>query len=370
MIVKKSKIRKAWDIILYSTKISFKGSILCTIVRLMSIIISSILPVVNLSITRRIVNELTYNLDKRIFVSLILINLLISLFGVIINGINSYTSTVHNEKIARIISLEKFQKSIKINMEYYDSAEYYNEYINASNNSGVIPGVIWNIINMIGNISKMIAMGYIFLNYSISWTVLLIISAIPCAVVEIYQKKQLLKMQKENIPYDRKLGYISGLFSNKEAVQDTKLNQCFEHLIGRFNEQWNIRYNRMITITRKNLVRTNLISIFPQIVLALFSIVFGFNVIKSIYSIGDYTYYSGCAGQFLSGVITFIGLSAILSDSVQRSSIYVDFLEKGKEMSDGYITLEKDCEHHFVFKNLEFKYPGTEKIIFRNLDKK
>jgi len=229
MIVKKSKIRKAWDIILYSTKISFKGSILCTIVRLMSIIISSILPVVNLSITRRIVNELTYNLDKRIFVSLILINLLISLFGVIINGINSYTSTVHNEKIARIISLEKFQKSIKINMEYYDSAEYYNEYINASNNSGVIPGVIWNIINMIGNISKMIAMGYIFLNYSISWTVLLIISAIPCAVVEIYQKKQLLKMQKENIPYDRKLGYISGLFSNKEAVQDTKLNQCFEH---------------------------------------------------------------------------------------------------------------------------------------------
>lgn len=109
----------------------------------------------------------------------------------------------------------------------------------------------------------------------------------------------------------------------------------------------------------------------------IFSIVMGtiiyiFVAIKSLlglFSIGTIVQYIGSINRFVDGFISVVTAFTDLRNSCEPLKLYFDFMELPNKMQQGNFHVQKkDNKYEIEFKNVSFKYPGTENFVLENLN--
>lgn len=89
-------------------------------------------------------------------------------------------------------------------------------------------------------------------------------------------------------------------------------------------------------------------------------------------SIGNIVQYTGAINQFIQGSgDTLSSINSIINNN-QYLQLYLDFLAIEGEKYKGTLPVEKrnDNEYEIEFKNVSFKYPGTDEYILKNISMK
>lgn len=89
-------------------------------------------------------------------------------------------------------------------------------------------------------------------------------------------------------------------------------------------------------------------------------------------SIGNIVQYTGAINQFIQGSgDTLSSINSIINNN-QYLQLYLDFLAIEGEKYKGTLPVEKrnDDEYEIEFKNVSFKYPGTDEYILKNISMK
>ena len=364
-------LKKQIKVLKYCVDVSIKASRLYSTLRIIMEIILAILPIVSMYFSKQILNIFAYGNSELLYeaIILILMTAILLFISTVIGSMKNYIAQLHNEKIDLTIQMRIIEKSIEIDLAYYDSNQYYNDLTNANINSSSISMVIGNLYYILFIAVKGVTLFYIFLSYSIFLPITLIALNLPFALVENYYKKQHLDNQKEMVPISRRMGYILNIFTNRSYAIDIRTNHFDEFLKSDYLTGWTTRYTKTKKINKKHMVLSLVFSNIPQAIIIIFTILLSLQVFNSEILVGDYTYITGCAQQLLSSMVIFISSLARYNDGINRSTIFIDFmLNDAKTIKDGSLVLDINKPHKIEFVNVSFKYPGTTKYILEKIN--
>lgn len=95
----------------------------------------------------------------------------------------------------------------------------------------------------------------------------------------------------------------------------------------------------------------------------------GLKAIIGAITIGSIVQYAGSINQFMTGSREVLEAVNSIINNNKYLQFYIDFLNIKSEMHFGKIPVEKrdDDEYEIEFKNVSFKYPGTDKYVLKNV---
>ena len=117
---------------------------------------------------------------------------------------------------------------------------------------------------------------------------------------------------------------------------------------------------------------SNINTILSSVIGWLVYVFIGIKGLCGLISLGDLFKYINAINQFNWGLTGFLNTFGILRTNNQYLEVLYEFLDIPNEKYYGTISVEKrdDNEYEIEFKNVSFKYPGSENYALKNLNLK
>lgn len=358
-------------------------------------IFKSIAPFINIYMSARIIDELLgpKDIDRLIFLVGITIGL---------NLITHLTSTGLDHLSLRLRSIAWQNQDMRLNekiigmeYEYIEKPEVHNlrtKISEAENmNGGGIYGLITNLVGLVQGLTKFITsimlvtelfklnqpiegnLSFINTKFSSYGFILIII------LITIISLKLRATMEKKFF------SYFSG-FMDMNRLFTFYANQALDYNVGKGIRLYNQRniFNDEIKkfCDEADIIHEKLgkmgakyegIGAFLSSLLGGFVYIFvGLKAIAGVISIGSIVQYTGSINQFIAGSTeVLIYLNSIIHNN-QYLQLYLDFLNIEGEKYKGTLPVEKrdDDEYEIEFRNVSFKYPGTDNYVLENISMK
>lgn len=344
----------------YCINISWKTSKIYTLTRVVFKILLSILPLISIFISSRILNILASNEADAIslFSVFLLVFLLVQLANLCCNKANEYITQIHDELLTNYINRIGIEKAANIDLSFYDSPACYDKLQLMQINSNSIKMILWSIIDLISNTISFLVAFLVLLNYSPIFSILLIISYIPVAVFDHIYIKKLYNWQTKNIGEERKMNYISNLVLKKDYSKSIRIFSISKYLLEKYIDVWKGWFGKRKGLIKKRSLVSLWLSSVPQIltIIVLFDV--GKGVINHTNNIGDFSLYSGMISQAVSMILLITYSIVKISEDKLRISDFRDFL-KWENKIEGNCGIEVTNINTIEFKNVSFKYPGN-----------
>lgn len=360
----------------YIFKLVWEASPWILIVMVIIALLNGVLPIFGTYITAQIINVLA--LEKTLWESMgIAINVLfvfqfIYLFlSRILADVNKMILNLSGELVANHIRRKIMRKAKEVDVGCFDKPEFYEKLENANREAGMRPIQILN--SSLSIVSCAISIiGYVAVLLSISTVAPLIVGvlALPYAIVNYVYRKKIVKYMFRRSKARRQMNYYSSSVVNKDMVKEMRL-------LG-IADDFEKRYDAVFKDYFKGLKRIMLEEGFWNVLTGLFRILASCGlfyfvavlVMNEKILIGDYSFYTGAVSAIGTGVTTFITGTA----TVYEGTLFIDNLIAFMKHKSEIVSpkepknIQKNIGHKIEFKNVGFKYPGTEKYILKDFN--
>ncbi len=340
-------------------------------------IFNGVMPVVGAMISRQLLNRLaeSYGGGEALLRGIML--LLILYFGYLfvtrlVSQINNILINIAGELVVNHVNVKIMHKAKEIDLADYDRPDFYEKLENASREAGHRPIQILNAnFNIISTAISMIS--FIVILWAVSPVAPLVIAAlsIPSAIVSfVYRKKNFLYMRHRSKDR-RQMSYYSGLMTNKDMVKEVRMFGLSDTFISRYREV----FRRYFKGLKKLFVTEGVwhigITLLSTVVNCLLFFFIAKGVARGEFQIGDYSYYTGALTSIAAGITALISTIG----SIYEGTLFIDnmivFMNEKKTVVPSLAEprkLVRNIAHRFEFKNVSFRYPGTERDVIRNVN--
>lgn len=325
------KLKSFFNAMAFCMSLAWKTSKHYTIGRCTLLILSTCTPYISMFLNKILIDSLTIINEKNYF-SILFILILVMLMAIItklFSKLSAYYQNIHSDLLEHEIEKMVMKKTMKTNIEFYDSPEYLNTLQAVMTDFFSLNEITWNIFyGMSGICSLIIAAGMIG-RYQWSYAIVLLIFSIPSAVLNQKFSKKAYKLRLNNMPYERQQSYMYSVASDRYFAFDIRLHNLCDFFMNRYKKFWSICFK-----DRKQLKKKQLICIFPTYVIPeIIIFLFMSRIVKSILngdsSVGDFSLYIG--------LFTSLIAARHLVQDTQRYSMLLhtsynpDFLQDAKD---------------------------------------
>lgn len=363
------KLKEFGENVIYCLKFSWKTSPLYTIIRVLSSILPSMLTVLLSYIGKYILDLLAgQNSDaqKYMFIILLGLFLLMNILLAVLRNISQYIQIVHSDMLNAKLSQTILQKSLNVDLEYFDHAEYHDAFILATRNISAVTEIIWQTVQAIS--AGITSVGVFLILCSQNWLygILTVAASVPAAVVSIRYTKEIYQLDVDQINLERNKAYIQTIATEKEFAPNLRLYCAAPRLTERYKNLWKVTFDRRRKTLRSRSVATGILNCLPEFVTVFVGIHIGMNIFSGTTTIGSYSLYTGLVSQLWGNIYLF--MNAVISvydqqlkiQSVQKLDEFANHMkDEGSNVLKRIGTIE--------FRNVCFSYPGTENPVLKNI---
>lgn len=290
----------------------------------------------------------------------------------VFSTLNTAIVAISGERVANHIKVKIITKAKNIDIAEFDKPEFYEKLENASREASFRPVQILNsTFSMISSFISVISF-IIALTMLSKWAPLIIIAfALPAAIVKFSYGRKNYLYAKRHSKERRQMEYYSQLMTNKDTVKEVRIFNLSDTLIGKFKSTFNKYFKGL-----KNLVvRENCWHILITFITALVNTaLFVFIAIKIFRNdgttLGDYSFYSGSLNSILSCVASIVAATA----AIYQGTLFIDNIIQFDKLDSKIVPsiepalpVERHIPHTIEFKNVCFAYPGTDKLVLKNV---
>lgn len=316
-----------------------------------------------------IINELTNGQKMNIFILYLGILLFLPFISYIFNTLVGLHLTVISVDLNLNLSRYIRNKSLTMDYELLEKPE-----INVAESRAI--STFYDALGIVDKvetfftaiISFIIELGIIIsLNPIITIFLIFIILANSKINKNLNKKRYLLR--KEWDGYSTQERAIEYMMSNFDYAKEIRLFDLKEFLLNIFTElgqkTGEIKI-KQVKVSAKATGLQNLLNFFQQGILYIYM---GFNVIRGNINIGNMTIYLGIASRFNNSFSAiFNSYLALSNDSlmIQEAIAFLDIPLRQHEAGDKTPFFDK--ESIIEFRNVSFKYPGSENYILKNFN--
>ncbi len=356
--------------VIYALKLVWEADKKLFLCYLFEMIIDSILSmfVQNILFLKVLLSIIDGNADFKTYCTYLLAFFGVYFIGNVVSAFLQRTRLISAKVVLKNLNNKIFSKAITLDVACYENPEFYDKYQRATLvlSSSYYDLLCWDVAAII---SGVIALACVVTTVTIisPMYLLFLLPVTLVFVIELFKSKAVYKRDLEMTTNNRIKAYIQRTMFLKDFSKDMRTSNIFLVLIKRFK----LAIDANIVILKKYGVK-----------------LFIYSMVSSLFSdfipiIGTYAY----AGyQFLTtNLLTVSDFSVVLSsinsvrqatqnvadgfDELTQMALYFqnlkDFFEYEPQINDG----GKDAEEFesIEFKNVTFSYPGTDKIILKNV---
>lgn len=288
-----------------------------------------------------------------------------------INYYNERVKPIFSVGLIQDINLRLFDKAKKIDLNCYENPEFYDKYTNVTKDASKR---IIDIIDNISGISAGLVISVFYLIKLVQVDYITIFVVILPLIATIFFGKKLNKAEYalyiENIPNIRKKEYVKRVVYYEQYSKELRLFDIYNVLKEIFTESTddsvkviNKYVNKMVFL---RLLQRLCAGSIPTIIFLMYKTI---QYINNPFGLGDFT-------VIFYGVLSFSSaLELLLAKFVkmETDSLYTNNLRIFLDYEEKIVSPEKPVAvpktiESIELKNLSFKYPGTEKMILKNIN--
>lgn len=339
-------------------------------------VVSAVIPILTLWVGKMIIDEIILlttqdntSYENSNIWTLVGIELLIVVVSDLLNrGINLSDSLLGDQYSIKS-SVLLINKTAEVELDQLEDSEFYDKLERARQQTA---GRVNLLSNMLGQVQDLIAIVTLIggLLYFQPWLILLVIlSIIPSFINEIKFSNTSYSLSRSWTAERRELDYLRYIGANDKTAKEIKLFGLAQFIADRF-EKLSYQYfneNKKLAVSRSkwgglfNLIGTS--SYYAAYVFIIYQV-----IVKAI-SIGDLTFLSGTFTRLKSKLEATFTRFTRISESALGLKDYFEFIDLQPKVNTNLneLPLPKNIQEGFVFENVYFAYPGSEKNVLNGV---
>ncbi|PKN38857.1 MAG: ABC transporter ATP-binding protein [Deltaproteobacteria bacterium HGW-Deltaproteobacteria-2] len=338
------------------------------------LVVQGVLPLLPLYLMKLMVDAVTAGLtasDKgmafRQVLFLICLMGIVTLVGVLARSIAGLVSEAQSLAVTDHMNNVLHAKSIEVDLEYYESAQYYDTLHRAQREAPYRPTHLVNgLVQVAQNAISLLAMaGLLFLFHWIV-AVILFVAVLPGIVVRLGYAGTMYRWQREQTSTERQAGYLNWMLTGGSHAKEIRLYNLGPLLVRRFRDlRRKLRKERLRITGRRSVAELAAQTCATAAIYGSLAFI-AYRTMQGTNTLGDMIMYFMAfqRGQgFLQGMLG--GLAGIYEDNLFLSNMH-EFLDlKRKVVEPAHaITVPRPMQTGIVLNHVSFQYPtGAQKVL-------
>ncbi len=354
----------------------FRSDRTLSLVRLGLIVIQGLLPLSMLYLLKLLVDGITGGAAPVSAENFSRIRLYALLFGAIffagrlVTILNQYTEEILLQKLTDFISKLIHEKSIDLDLAYYDNADYHDTFHRAQQEAGFRPVQI--IGNLTGLTTGLISLlGVVFILSTLSWWVFpaMVLASLPALGARLSKFRALFLWRKTNTALFREAYYFSNVLTHRYYAKELRIFNLGEHFQKKFQEIREGLVKATLKISGKK-SRTEVLSAFMETTaLLVIILLLAEKSLVGAITAGSFVMYFEAfrRGQgSMQGVVS--NLSGLYNNKLFLGNLF-EFLalESAIKSPENALPFPNPISQGIRFENVSFAYPDSEKPVIHNL---
>jgi ATP-binding cassette subfamily B protein len=295
---------------------------------------------------------------------------LIAVLGNVITRIIDYVDSLLGDKYTRHVSIQVMKHAAELDVIAYEDPVFDDRLERARVQATDRLAMIQMLGRLIQQVITTITLSASIIYFS-PWLLLLLIAGVlPAFVGESHFAFLGYAKNFRQTPVRRQLDYLRVLGGSKETAKELKLFGLSKFLTERFTRLSDEVYEENVALSRRKLIAGSLLCIvgslgyYAAYVYVIWQTVIGALTIGSLYFL---------AGAILQASTNIQQIFSTLSGVADQALFLTDLLaffemQPTIRSKPDALPAPRPIMHGFEFRNVSFAYPGTSRLILKNLD--
>jgi ATP-binding cassette subfamily B protein len=291
-------------------------------------------------------------------------------FAAIVARLTDFCDTTLAERFMRHISITLMKHAANLDLLSYEDPVFYDKLERARAQSTDRVQTIKIAGRLIQEAITTISLAAGIFFYS-PWLLLaLFVCVVPAFMGETHFAFLTYSMSFQQTPARRELDYLRTVSGTKEGAKEVKLFGLAPFLVGRYSDVADRLYDQTVGVARRKL---NVGSLLGLLGVAGYYGTYAFVIYQTVHgslSIGKLTMLAGAIAAASTNIqAVFITFAEIANQALFMTDLLEFFDVRPKIQSNtGALAAPKRIQQGFEFKNVSFSYPGSSRVILKNVN--
>ena len=359
---------------------------------------NAFVPFINIYMSGLILNELAGNRDLRKLIFLVSLTIGLNLLTwLIIHGMNKFIE-FKNDSFGRKYDMTLSEKILSMDYQDVENSEIHMKRQRINDMRSMNSGGLWRVVNsfesLVTNFLKIlfaVAITYnVFVRFSTvnykgflafinsyAFSALMILAIIGNVIFGMYiisaSMKKMLNISSGFMKINRFFGYYYSEYAGTyQAGKDIRIYNQKDFLMKENEINLNGVKPLSNLMAGNGIFYGNLGSASGIFVSGIVYVFVGLKALLGIFEVGSIVQYIGSINEFIGAFSGFMSELTQLRTNNQVLTAYFEFMDLPNDLRKGTLPIEKrdDNEYEIEFKNVSFKYPGTDTYALKNFNLK
>ncbi|MEL7034489.1 MAG: ABC transporter ATP-binding protein [Cyanobacteria bacterium J06592_8] len=345
---------------------------------IIAIIIQGLLPLATIYLTRQLVNRLVTVVGAGISWSgiqpIIIPGILVAatlLLTELMRSIAEWVSIAQGELVQDYISDKVQQKSIEVDLAFYESSEYYDYLSRARSDArDFFLALLENLGNLLQSSITLLGMTVILFTYGPVLPFMLLVGVFPGLFIIIHLNKAHYQWWQDKTADRRKLEYYETLLIHHLPATEVRifnLGSCFQSAYKRL--RFRLRKERMELVKQQIIGRLFATGI--SFLLSSFALIWMVKkLLDGFINLGDLALFYQIFNQGQTLMRSLLSnIAQIHTNSLFISNLF-EFLQLQPQIIDSPQPqpLPAKLQNGICFENVTFRYPGSQQAVLENFN--
>ena len=350
-------------------------------------VLDGVLPVIGAYISKDILNEVasligtvakTGDILNDVFVQLEPIIFLFVLYFIynfvkrILGRLNTMVTSIAGERVSNHIKMKIITKARDVDLRSFDNPAFYEKLENANREAGMRPlHILSATFNVVSSVISAVSFVVVLATLSPIAPVLIVCAAVPGAIVNYLYRNRNFNYMRRHSKERREMQYYSSLMVNKDMAKEIKILGLGDTFIAKYKTVFDKYYKGLRSLIIKEGITQVVVAFFSVVVSCALFLYIAYNVVFEDGMIGDYSLYTGALTSIAGYVTTLLTSTATIYEGTLFITNIIDFTREPITVISTASEPVKPAlgvPHTVEFRDVSFKYPGTERYVIRNVN--
>ncbi len=289
----------------------------------------------------------------------------------IITGVSNAVNSIAGELVVNHIKLKIMNKAKTVDVSSFDRPEFYEKLENANREAGMRPISILNAtFRVVSALISVFSFIVVLAGLHPLAPIIIILMSIPGAFVNYRFRNKNFHYMRRHSKERRQMYYFSSVVSDKDKVKEVRIMGLSNTLIEKYKEAFSKYFKGLRKIIVKEQVIQTSVGFISLAANCLIFLYVAYRVIYHNGMIGDYSLYT----EALASIISYVGTAIAATATIYEGTLFIDnmivFMEEDIKVVPSIqppLVPQKNKNHTIEFKNVSFRYPGTDRDVIKNV---
>jgi len=229
---------------------------------------------------------------------------------------------------------------------------------------------VGDLSNLFFNLMSLVAITVIILpKYPWVW-LMIMISQIPQYLVERYWVKKDWEVHEVSSEKSKEMWDLNYQLRQKNYISELRINNAVDYLIGKFNGLFDFFANRKVAVKIAKTPSEVVLTILAMIISGISLGIIINDVILGLLTIGAFTFYFDTIRRVGEVFQNFVYTTVSITENSYHIDNFRQILNLENMVSSGEEKLTGNKPPEIEFKNVSFKYPGSDRFVFKYINLK